>query len=603
MTSFYSTELYNPAIVLVLGLLTFAGVSGLGTTISGWLRLDLPTPWRQVTALLLGIQTVSLAVQGFAMAGHASRIAMMSMALCLLAAGAARISALARHAPGEQPFRANFPFSVPLVIAACSTAIGLLVAMAPSSKIDEVYYHMLLPGRILADGALVFYREPWEAAVLPQMAFQIFTTPLHAIGFPDAGNVVSWALGVALLWFGWAIIREHHGSPAWAALWMATLCAGIYPLVFHVTSGAHAMGALALAAATVAFAMRRELRAKVGAVRYAALLSMLAMCAGSTKITLLPLVTGMLMLACWPLLRAEDGRVRAHALLALAAPWLLFFMPIALWTWAHAGAPFGPMLSEVFPASVYEPDWTRGLLESRQEDYASALPDAFMLTAVGYSPLLFFAMIGALACTTLPLGIRMGLTVLLAFQIAIILLLLIPDVRYLGGFHYGLVILLAAFVIPRNRIYRTSGGAIAFASAAFLLPWLGAQIYYAQQFFPVSLGLRPKEAFYLRFIAFYEDYKALDRILPADGVLLVGFRTSNIYAPRPVYLDAADLPANKAVYVMSSPENADALAAEIPGFRHAEIVYRNAHAVTGAYRAPGQSQSTGPVLVIRMQRR
>ena len=62
---------------------------------------------------------------------------------------------------------------LPLIIVGVAVALNALVALAPSTKIDELYYHMLVPSRILSDSALHFYREPWQAAILPHMIFQI----------------------------------------------------------------------------------------------------------------------------------------------------------------------------------------------------------------------------------------------------------------------------------------------------------------------------------------------------------------------------------------------------------------------------------------------
>ena len=80
-----------------------------------------------------------------------------------------------------------------------------VVAIVPSSKIDELYYHMLLPARIVADHGLRFYRLPIESAILPHMTYQIFAAPLHALGFPDAPNVVSWLLSLMPVWLGWTL--------------------------------------------------------------------------------------------------------------------------------------------------------------------------------------------------------------------------------------------------------------------------------------------------------------------------------------------------------------------------------------------------------------
>ena len=130
--------------------------------------------------------------------------------------------------------------------------MNLLAAVVPSNKIDELYYHMLLPARVVADHGLAVYRAPIEAAVLPQMAYPFFAAPLHALGYPDAPNVVSWMLSLMLVWLGWALLRQRGIAEPVAYCLVAALLVGAYPVVFHVTGGSHAFGDLSLATAVVA---------------------------------------------------------------------------------------------------------------------------------------------------------------------------------------------------------------------------------------------------------------------------------------------------------------------------------------------------------------
>ena len=49
---------------------------------------------------------------------------------------------------------------------------------------------------------------PIEAAVLPQMGYAVFAAPLHALGVPDAPNVVSWLLSLSMVGLGWSLLRR-----------------------------------------------------------------------------------------------------------------------------------------------------------------------------------------------------------------------------------------------------------------------------------------------------------------------------------------------------------------------------------------------------------
>lgn len=57
---------------------------------------------------------------------------------------------------------------------------------------------MLLPKRVMEDNGLHFYHQPYELAIFPQMAYQLGLSIVHAVGFPEAGNVLSWGVGAGL---------------------------------------------------------------------------------------------------------------------------------------------------------------------------------------------------------------------------------------------------------------------------------------------------------------------------------------------------------------------------------------------------------------------
>src|SRR5262249_44005112 len=125
------------------------------------------------------------------------------------------------------------PFSAALVtLAALAMLLALVTALAPSSKIDETYYHMLVARRLVEDGALRFYRFPIEAAILPQMLSQIAMAPLWAVGVPGAANVVSWSLSVTLLVFAWRFVSRVRDIDV-AAICVLVLACMPYVTVWH----------------------------------------------------------------------------------------------------------------------------------------------------------------------------------------------------------------------------------------------------------------------------------------------------------------------------------------------------------------------------------
>jgi hypothetical protein len=599
LTSFLASEGYSPLLGLVTGLSTYVGLWGVGAALLFFIRLRLPPPWNHVCTILLGIQVLSLVVCIAGMAAAASQLVLRLIWWALVTVGAGMLVLRSRRGilvPFAKPEGLAL---LPIAITATAVAFNLLVALAPSTKIDELYYHMLVPSRIVLDGALRFYREPWEGAIWPHMIFQVSSAPTHAIGYPDAPNIISWGLSATLLWFAWQIIRKNGKPMAWTAFWTAGLCVGMYPVVWHVTGGAHAMGDLAIAAAIVAFFSRERLLSAVPPISYAALMSILLLAASSSKVSLLPLCLILLCLVACSLFWSAPPLIGAQCALAMAAPWIIFFCPIALWTWWQSGSPFGPMLADVFAPSI-ESDRLREVLRNTRQVNQVSLAIAIKYAAVMYSPIIWLAVGGALFGTDLSKAARAIMCFLLGFQLLLIYWLLPHDVRFLGGLHYGLLIVFASFVAVNVSAKLASRRVLTPACLIFLLPWLGVQVFYAKQFLPVVLGLQDVDVFYRRYIAFYADFVELDRLLPKDAVLLVpDFRLDSIYAPRPVYFDIADLPPGKQVVLFASPETTKAARA-MGHYQIGELIYENFRAVTAAYRTPGNRPEIGPLHVVRL---
>jgi hypothetical protein len=568
-------------------------------------RLRLPSPWDHVTAILLGIQALSIAVQIVGMAEMASRLVLGTMWWALVAVGIAMV--LFRDHKSlkmvKRPFlMSNAPNLLPIAIVGIAAAANLLIALAPSTKIDELYYHMLVPSRIVSDGALHFYLEPWEGAIWPQMLYQISAAPAHAVGYPDAFNVVSWGLSTTLLWFAWRMIRNNTKSVTWSMFWVGTLCIGIYPAVWHVTAGAHAMGDLAMTAVIIAFCSRERLLNTMSPIVYAAMLSVFLSSAASSKVSLLPLSIILLLISSWHLLRSANTSVGRQVTVALAAPWIIFFFPIGLWTWIHSGSPFGPILASTFTSSIYPSGWTQKIFQTTRDANQVPLITMIRYDAIGYSPLVWLGVVGAIAATDLSRQTRVALTGIFALQCMLIYWLLPYDVRFLGGVQFGLLVVFACFATPAIRNRLSSPLNIVVACATLVVPWLAIQIYYAKQFFPVSLGLE-KAAFYERYVAFYVDYVKLDQLLSKDTVLLVpDFRLDGVYAPRPVYFNFADLPADKPAVLFASPETIRAADGSFGGYKLGDIIYENTAAVLVTYRTPGRNSIIGSLQVVRLIR-
>jgi hypothetical protein len=584
MTSFINADSHFAPLVFLIGVATFAGCMGLGLALLRLLRVNLPAPFLQVVAVLAGIQLNSLAVQAIAMAHAATPTVLIAFCCVSLAGG---ILGLVFCRPESQGglLRGVPRIALAVVLVACGA--NLLAAVVPSTKIDELHYHMLLPARIIADHGLEFYRLPIVSAILPSMVYQIFATPLHALGFPDAPNIVSWLLSGMLVWSGWTLLRQRGVSAAAPYCLVAAIPAGAYPIVYHVTGGSHAFGDLSLAIAVVALATNDTLLAASSPAAFAMAVSLLAWSAASSKLSLFPLAFAALLLGGYLAWRSARSGSRFPVVAALAAPWMVFGAPLMLWTYFQSGSPFGPFLAGKFGASLYDTqafatfaDRGRELADAKY--WRTAVTDNF----AGYSPLIWLGTIGALVSRAVPAQVRLWGGILLLGQLAMITGMIFFHARFLGGLPYGLLICFALYGSQSIAAWGRTAGIVL---AAGLAPWIAGQIYYAQQFAPMAFGLEDRAAFYRRYVAFYDDFAKLDRLLPRNAVLLTtDFRAPAVYAPRPMVFDPRDVPPGREIFLFSNAR------------REGASVYFNPEARIEVYRRPWAQPRTGELHVTRL---
>lgn len=594
MTSFVAAGSHSSVMVLLSGLATFAACMGLGFALLRWFRANLPAPFLQIVAVLLGIQANSVAVQAVAMLHIASPAALIALWCVSCACG---FAALAMFRPGT--LAGDLPrvpgIALALAVAACGA--NLVAAVVPSTKIDELHYHMLLPARIVADHGLDFYRLPIESALLPQMAFQIFAAPLHALGIPDAPNVVSWLLSLMLVWSGWTLLRLRRVTATASYCLVAAIPAGAYSMVFHVTGGGHAFGDLALATAIVALAMADTILAASGPAAFALAVSLLSWSAASSKLSLAPVAFAILVLGgCLAWRSEKSGGSRVRVLAALVAPWLVLGAPLLLWTYLQSGSPFGPFLAGKFGPSLYDAQTFPDFAEETRLNNRSPLREVILGNLAGYSPLIWLGTMGALLSRSVPLQLRTWGWALLLGQLFIIAWLLPYHARFLGGLQYGLVL---CFAIYGSGRIAGLGRAATLTFAAALVPWIAGQLYYAQQFSRMAVGLEDPDAFLRRYVAFHDDFARLDRLLPQNAILLVtDFRPPSVYSPRPMVFDPADIAPGREVFLFSArpPLITDSYGKYVPDAG----VYFNANARQEVYRRPWVTPLTGELHVTRL---
>jgi hypothetical protein len=599
-----------------VGLLSLIGITGLGRLLIRPLR-PLALHWYAALAMLAGFALSSVSVQCLAMAGS-GRTGFKVLGAGIVAVGIGghwigRGRCFSLPLPQAGPFR-TFAFSLMCLVL----AVLVLISLAPSTKNDEVHYHMLTGRRILEDHGLRVYQLPREQAILPQMGYQIAETVFHATNTTDAGNILSLGFGMVLWLLIYGVVTEITGRTEAGLLAVVTSAAGVYPAVWYVTAGPHALGDLATFTGVAALffpeALARTTDNGRNATRaFAGVLG--AVCAASTKFSLVPIGVVMTVAALFLVRGAARVKIGAVA----AGLWFSVMGPLVIWTYVHTGSPSGAAFAQLFGRTAYQPAVLQALEDARRVVHFQVHPDgkvhadvvppwpvlvntlfrAVLLLNGGSVALI---VCGAVICCRLWEGLA-GLLFLVVLQVALIAKLLPPDFRFLGGLQYGL---LAAGALGLSPLWRAPLPFKWVAGASLLLlgPWLGVELYYARPFARVALGVTRREDFLKRYVAFMDDFLVLDKIVPRDANFYVpNNRMPAVYAPRPVIFTLADWDRRTPLYrvlvrPLGGPLAASALEPQT-SLTCGDVVYRNPDAVVETYRTPGINPERAPIVVQR----
>lgn len=611
MPTYFALDAYNPLLSLVVGLLYLAGVTTVGYGATRAVRFGVPGAWQWMLSMVVGFQVVSLLLYMMAAAFLTTPMVLKFVAAALMATGALSIALVAvpqwrlrKKAWGGEPLETADRLWI--VVLAVLVLMAFIGALAPVSKADELRYHMLLADRILADGGFRFHLEPWPGSIIPHMAFQLAGLPLHAIAQPFAHATVAFYVAVSFFVFAYVLLRELEVPRALILMAMAACWAGLYPIVWWASPASHAFGDVCGALVFLLIGLRgRLVPTWRGATWYVAL-SIFALGMVLSKASLLPLAALVLMSGAFSLFLDVTTRQTAIGAIVLGAlPWLVLYMPWLAITHAYSGSPWGPFLAGKFGPSVYDlKELEDRLNASRQINQVWTLKGFLMGDNLYVSFPCWLLSLPVFFTSLLPGRDRAAVGALLLAQAVIVVLTLPPEVRFLGGMRFAIILLsllpLAAYATTLASSYRL---ALHVGVAALLLPWMGLTGYYARLFVPPVVGLTNARGFLMPLTYHLADYDGVDSLLPADArILTVETWNNSVLYPRPVYLDARDVPATGRPYLMFAGPMNDKVRRGIQGFTPGAMVYHNPHSLFFVGRNPFAKPEYNELTVMELQR-
>ena len=571
------TQIYT----LVLGLAVFFSLLGFGNYILKKFRYNFPEPWLSIVSLVLGVLLFSLIVQIFSMLEVANKWLLISLLFFILPFGLnllSKISDIRNTIPSFKGY-AILPFLI-IIIA---ILINLLVALSPTTKIDEMVYHMLLPARIVSDGSLIYYSLPWESAILPHMFYQIMATPLYALGLPDSANVISLSILVLLIWFALKLVWQETNNIT-LAWWVGALIpVGMYSVVSFITVAGNSFMVLSTVTGSISVLTRNTLLKDMHLSEWVIMCSILILGIASSKASLIPLAIMLLLVLLFKVFKERKKLLsRIKIISLLISPWVIIYFPIIIWTFINSGSPFGPLFLDFFSGGtiIFDP-----LVESLNRKIGSRphFKEITFITLISWSPLLWISLGSILFVDKLSLKDRVLFVSFFIFQLIVIVFSLPYLARHFGGLQYVFIIIIAIFYSPL-KIFKNNLKII-IIMVSLTLPWLTVQAYYAKPFIEMSLGIYPKNIFFSKYIPFYKDYKQLDKILPFNAnILVVGSRVNSFYSPRPMFMSINDLNTiNYPSYLFVVGQNIDVSSLDL---NIGNVVYKNTRAIQFTFRTP-----------------
>ena len=553
MTGWLYLQNYNSMLVAIAGLLTAIGITGMGGAILDSMKIKLTSPWLQPMGMLTGLTVFSISIQILGIFSFSSKNLLLAIWLLFIFGGLTWIyfaknrifwSPRLFHSNEQKIGYDGIVITLKIMVFIVASWL-LLSSSAPSTRHDEISYHIIIGSRIIQDQSLELYRMPMEATVFPHLFYQIAQAPFHAIGLPDAGGVFSWSILILMCWFLGYMVHVKTGSRLLAILTWFVIVSQPSVINLLITVGPSALAFLSVTMAFFILCEWKSINISYGSNSGLILITVSSITAVSTRLFTLPL--SVVFLICAYILLTRERKLRGTDVLLVVTLWLIAFAPIVGWLWSKSGSPLGILTAEVFKSNYFGLEAVSSYNATRQI----------------FTNLFLYRYELALWSVSLWCGVVIYVFVrdrnqfksialtLFVFQVLIIIFITPWEIRHLSGLQFALF---ALGMMSINSLTQNVKSKIITAMIVLTIPWTILSAIFAYSLSKVSLGLEDTGLFLKRNSALFEDYSRIDKILPKNAILLIGRDKTNInqmgwysrppifYAPRRTYSAVADLP-------------------------------------------------------------
>tara|TARA_Y100001970_G_C14259267_1_gene878362 strand:+ start:11411 stop:13192 length:1782 start_codon:yes stop_codon:yes gene_type:complete len=569
--------IFIPLMNIIIGSISFFSLIGLGRFLMNIFKIKILEPWDLSCQIILGVFSLSLLNQTLAILRINTYYIYISVLFLLFLFGITEIKKLRFKRLNIE--RRKF---IPLVILLIIFIVRVLLSIIPSTKIDELAYHMLIPMRIFEDQGLFYYNFPWEGAIWPHMHYQFIGPPFYSIGYPDSLNIITLGIFISIIYISAFLIFKKNRNIE-LSLWASVLISsGLYSAVDLTTNASNAFLMIASICSLLILCKPSDYIPSFELRSFSIYFSLLVLAICGSKISMVPIAIVLVMFYFKLVIDYWSFKELKKAILYISIPFLVFYLPLLIYTWIQSGSPFGPMLASVFSGkeAIYDP-----LLKSYSGElgYQGNLKEIIFFLLTKWSPLIW---ISWLIIPNKKINLRAKLTFLfiILIQFFIIWFILPDKPRHFGGFQYCALIICFIDIFP-HFYYKLKN----FLIIIFLfmsLPWVGLDIYYS---FPlIYKAFFKTEIFKKDYIPFYEDFSKIDNLIEKDAQILVkGTRLNAFHSPRKLFMSELDIRDKKLpTYLFLVGINPNSL---MKNFTLSPVLYQNSEASRYCYRTPGKS--------------
>ena len=572
------SPVFIPLLSLISGLVSIYGFFYIGELIRINLKLEIEKYWEIIVNLILGIFVFSLLVQLISIIRLNNNFSFSLLFISLFLLGIKKIFENNFQIP-----KLNKNSFLPAVILIAIFLIRIFVSIIPTTKIDELHYHMLLPLRLISETGLNYYSLPWESAIWPHMHYQFIGGPFYAIGLPDTLNIISTLIFISFLKTLFDLINNHINNKEITLWCLVLISSGLHSLIDLPTNASNSLMLVCGASSLLILCDFEKYTPSKSLKSFSLIFGILTLGLIASKVSMLPISIIQIFLFLRTIKTKWGGKLIRKSFFYFLIPFLVFYAPLLTYTWIKSGSPFGPLLSSIFFNQIDADPLVKLATGEIGNKYSFNFFAFLALTK--WTPFIWISILFT-AHKKIKLKTKLIFLIILIIQSILFFIFLPNSPRYFGGIQYVGILIIFIELIPEffRKFKKLFLSLFLFSS----IPWLLLDIYYSYPL--LSKAFLKHEVFKKDYIPFYKDFLILDNLLENNAqILVVGTRINTFHSPREIIHFNKNFTYTNQIKIREKPTYLFLVGEEnVSSLKLGKLIYTNNNSNQYCYRVPNK---------------